>query len=203
MKDKKYIIASITIGSLWGIAEATIGYVAHVVSLFTFLGFAGMLMSTIGAYFMKMAVKTTKKANYILYVSFVAASIKLFDLLLPFLPLSKTLNPAMAILAEGLCVFLAWKFFFSKGKIFLGSAAVGFGWRIIHALIVGIPTNLISVPYILTFVLLQGAINSLLLYPIFKTQKIQILETKLVRKPVYAITFLLMAISLEIISHII
>ncbi len=211
--DKKNTLMSILIiGALWGMAEATVGYLAHIVSFFTFCGISGMVMSAIAVYFMRMAVKTTKKVSSIFYVSLVAASIKLFDLFLPFLPVTKTINPAIAILAEGLSVVVAWKVFFSHKKAFSSAMFTGIAWRVLYALGVALfnmvfygsfalPTS--AATHILSFILLQGVINGIILYPVFKSEKIFELKGQLATRPGFAIISLAMAISLELFSHII
>ena len=85
------------LGALWGLAEATLGYVLHLIPV---PGIAGMVMFPIGFYFMLKAYNSTGKIGSIFGVSAIAAGIKLVDLLLPIMP-SKALNPAMSILLEG------------------------------------------------------------------------------------------------------
>ena len=212
MEKRNNLVSVLLIGSLWGIAEATVGYLVHVISLFTFYGLSGMIMSMIAVYFMRMAVKTTGKVSSIFYVSLVAASIKLFDLALPFLPATKTINPAIAILAEGLAVVFAWNVFFKKEQILVASIAAGIGWRIIYG--VGIvlfnlltgSASLLSAPlltFILSFILLQGLINGLFIYPVFATKKIHSVTGKFATSPVFAAIAFVIAVSFEILSHII
>jgi hypothetical protein len=87
-------------GSLWGIVEATLGYVLHLV----FIPFAGFIMFPIGVYFMKKAEKTTQKASSIVYVATIAAGIKLFNLFLPNINFFKVINPSISILLQGVAV---------------------------------------------------------------------------------------------------
>ncbi len=114
MYKKNNLVSILVIGSFWGITEATVGYLMHLISLFTFYGLSGIIMTMIAVYFMRMAYRTTGKVSSIFYVSIVAASIKLFDLALPFLPAAKTINPAIAILSESLAVVFVWNLFLQR-----------------------------------------------------------------------------------------
>lgn len=212
MNKKSTLVSIVIIGSLWGMAEATVGYLAHIVSFFTFYGISGMIMSAIAVYFMRMAVKTTQKISSIFYVSLIAAAIKLFDLFLPFLPATKTINPAIAILAEGLSVAIAWKVFFSHKKALSSAMFTGIAWRVVYTFGIALfniaffGSFVLSAPvvtYILSFILLQGAINGLILYPVFKSEKVFELKGELASRPEFAIISLAIAVSLELLSRII
>ncbi|GEM_PF-663752 len=212
MVKRNTVVSIMVIGSLWGMAEATLGYLAHVISLFTFYGVSGMLMSAVALYFMRMAVKTTQKTSSIFYVSIIAASIKLFDLFLPFLPVTKTINPAIAILAEGLAVTVAYNVFFSSKKFFSAALFTGIGWRVLYtakiALLGIIFTGSYSLPvpalnYVLSFIIAQGILNGLILYPVFKTEKIYELKGELAYRPEFAIISVALAVSFELLSRIV
>ena len=104
---KKIMVVSLFWGALWGITEATLGYLAHLVLFIPAI--AGFIMFPIGFYFMNRAYKEIKKNGAIFGTAAVAASIKLVDLLLPGLHPIKTINPAISILMEALVVLLVLK----------------------------------------------------------------------------------------------
>ena len=94
-------------GSLWGIAESTLGHVLHVLHFPS-----GSIMFPIGLAFMFFALNNTKDVKAVLYTALLASFIKSVDAFVPgyFLPI----RPMMAIVAEGLVVFSMISFFVSK-----------------------------------------------------------------------------------------
>ncbi|HLP62796.1 MAG TPA: hypothetical protein VK186_28415 [Candidatus Deferrimicrobium sp.] len=124
-------IAAISLfwGSLWGIAEATLGYLIHLAKFFP--GLAGFVMFPIGFYFMNRAYRESGKTISLFSTSAAAATIKLVDLFLPGLSPIATINPALAILMEGAVVMAIYRVVQKKQQVFgfreLLMAAVG--WR--------------------------------------------------------------------------
>lgn len=209
MEKRHNLISIIVIGSLWGIIEATLGYILHILSSLSFYGISGMIMSTVAIYFMCMAYKTTNKASSIFYVSLVAASIKLFDLFLPFLPITKTINPAIAILSEGLAFSIGLKFFTEEHRAFSLSMFTGISWRVFYligalafnALLFGhfIP-SITWTSYITSFILIQGILNGLVIYPVLKIRAIKALKGEILIRPGFAIILFSLAVALELLS---
>jgi hypothetical protein len=131
---KKAVTASVFWGALWGITEATLGYLAHMISIIP--GIAGFIMFPIGYYFMTRAFKTTGKHWSIFGVASIAAGIKLIDLLLPGLNLIYTINPAICILMEALALVFVLMFMGSSDKEsamfdFKRIWVIGAGWRFV------------------------------------------------------------------------
>jgi hypothetical protein len=127
---KKWMVVSVFWGALWGFAEATLGYLAHLVLLIP--GIAGFVLFPVGFYFMTRAYRETGKAGVIFSTAAVAASIKLVDLFLPGLTPIKTINPALCILMESVAVvilFKAVKFDLQKIR-FIDALAASAGWRV-------------------------------------------------------------------------
>lgn len=111
-EDKKqtvlnYLMISLFWGSLWGISEATLGYMAHLLIKTPII--VGFILFPIAFYFMTQALRYTGKTWVILSTASVASSIKLLDLFLPGLPPIYTLNPAVCILLEALAVMVMVK----------------------------------------------------------------------------------------------
>lgn len=99
---KSVVIIALFWGSLWGLTEATLGYLVHLITAIP--GMAGFFMFPIAFYFMTRAYKERGQAGTIFATAAVAASLKLVDLLLPGLNPLKTINPAISILMEAMAV---------------------------------------------------------------------------------------------------
>jgi hypothetical protein len=88
-------------GALWGLSEATLGHLLHIVRI---PGLAGFVMFPVGIFFMLKAYHDSSHLRMILLTASVAATIKLSDLLIPGALVLDVLRPALAILAESLVV---------------------------------------------------------------------------------------------------
>lgn len=115
-------------GSLWGLAEATLGTLLHSVPWV-----AGFFMFPIGFYFMRRAYRGTGRLSSIFLSASIAATIKLTGLILPLQAPVRVINPAISILIEGLAVLLFFKIFdHSKDKLrFQEIVTAAVGWRLI------------------------------------------------------------------------
>ncbi|MCU0286599.1 MAG: hypothetical protein MUF15_09385 [Acidobacteria bacterium] len=135
---KRIAAISLFWGSLWGIAEATLGYTIHLFKFFP--GVAGFVMFPIGFYFMNRAYRESGSVFSLFSTSAAAAVIKLVDLFLPGLSPIYTLNPALAILMEGAAVMIVFRLLKQNQKVFRFREALlaAAGWRaafIIHSFI--------------------------------------------------------------------
>jgi hypothetical protein len=101
--NKKTIYVSLLAGLLWGLLEASLGYLLHLIPI---PGIAGLIMFPIGFYFMKLAFSASNEPLSIFYTASVAASVKLIDLILPNISVIKVINPSVAILLEASVVFV-------------------------------------------------------------------------------------------------
>lgn len=126
--ERKNVGTFIFWGSLWGLAEATLGSLFHIVPWI-----AGFFMFPIGFYFMKKALNDSGKLVSIFYTASIAAGIKLTGLFFPFQHPAKVLNPAASIMMEALAVILFFSIFsYEKGHFKLREIiAVTLGWRLI------------------------------------------------------------------------
>jgi hypothetical protein len=88
-------------GSLWGLAEASAGYLLH---LLLIPGFSGYLMFPMGFFLMMKAFKQRKTYSVIFCTALVAANIKLVDIFIPGSAPAAVFNPAAAIILESLAV---------------------------------------------------------------------------------------------------
>lgn len=120
MKNLKDILF---FGALWGLTEATLGFILHLVAA----PIAGLVMFPIGFFFMWQARLRTDSVYAPMQVAAVAASIKLVNLFVAPLWITAT-NPAIAILLEGgfVVVFLAS----AKRKTPIRCLLATYGWRL-------------------------------------------------------------------------
>ena len=159
-------------GAMWGFIEATVGFTLHLLPrLLPFPRVAGFVMFPIGLIFMIGAVRSTGRASSALGVASVASALKLASAALPAVSWIFVVNPAIAILSEGLIVVLALQIS-SFVRLSAGSAAAAFGvsvgWRGLFLLInltAGITGGILSRPAgaLLEFLFLEGAVNGLLI----------------------------------------
>ena len=177
---KQMAVISLFWGALWGIAEATIGYLAHLVIFIP--GIAGFIMFPIGFYFMTRAYKDTGKPGILFSTAAVAASIKLVDLFLPNLSPIHTINPAIAILMESAAVFLVFKLLNAKpvqlrfGEVLIACT----GWRlgflfyssILFVTAISQEFIQMGLAHILRFVLLESVINAVIIIAYLKAEKV-------------------------------
>jgi hypothetical protein len=101
---KKDVQAVLLWGGLWGISEATVGYLAHLL----LPGMGWVFYYPIAYGFMRMAYRQTGKPRVVLFCAILSAAIKLINL--PMTPrLDYVLNPAISIVLEGLAVGIAYR----------------------------------------------------------------------------------------------
>ncbi len=193
-------------GALWGLAEATAGHILHLLRI---PGLAGFIMFPVGFFLMSRAFSRSARFLAVFLTSWIAAGIKLADLLLPGADILAVWNPVQAILLEGLAaagLILVLK----KARATLAPALLAsFTWRLAYAglslLWAALLTsrNLFQVgpEFLGRFLLLDSLANGLLIYFIIKmrlplpTEK----TTKLFPRPAIVATLLIAALSMELI----
>lgn len=170
----KNISAIIFWGAVWGLVEATLGYVLHLFSI----SIGWLFWFPLAFYFMNKVYKRTNSITSILFTSFVAASIKLVDFLLP-TRIDKIVNPAVSILLEGLIVFALFKVIEYKKDFFrfkyLETIAVSIGWRVLYVVyILLMPAAFFNIsplraidPF-LRFFILESIMNSFIIFAYIK-----------------------------------
>ena len=118
--NKKMILQVLFYGGIWGLIEASFGFLLHLVPTAP----TGSILFPIAFLLMMSAYKKTNDKNVVILVPVVAALIKLTNviLLLTLIPnysqimLVKTINPAVAILIEGLVIAFVINMTFAKAK---------------------------------------------------------------------------------------
>lgn len=112
-KTRGNLPLTITLGALWGLLEATVGWGMHLLHL----PYRSLLLFPIGVAFMMTGVYRTGRSGMALEIAAVAALIKLTNLLTPgFFPLYYVVNPAIAIALEGAAVSLFCRMFVTTSK---------------------------------------------------------------------------------------
>lgn len=89
-------------GALWGIFEATAGYLLHLLPIST----GWLVWYPAACFFMGITYLKTLKTCSVFIVALISAGIKLFNLLLP-VRIDMVINPAVSILLEALAFFCA------------------------------------------------------------------------------------------------
>lgn len=188
MIKRKYLFLIIIWGSMWGIAESTIGYVLHNLPL----NIGYMVWFPMAYFFINGVYKETGKCQSVLHIAFLAALIKTVNLLMP-VRIDRVINPIVSIILEGIIVyslFLVTKKREESGFIYMKSLYISVGWRLMYL------CYLLFVPYwmyaispladsnkLMTFVIYESLINSLIIYTIhniyslwdnFKIKKIKL-----------------------------
>jgi len=155
-------------GSLWGIWEATAGYVFHLVPA---PGLAGLMMFPAGFFFMSRAFAASGKSVSIFLAAGTASSIKLFDLFLPGRSVLSVINPAQAILLESLAVIGIFSFLNKAGRISLSVPLLAsVAWRVTYAVLSIFAARAFAAPNlfetgilaVFRFILVDGVSNGLL-----------------------------------------
>ncbi|MCK9217923.1 MAG: hypothetical protein M0P77_08420 [Firmicutes bacterium] len=164
-------------GALWGLVEATLGYVLHSMPL----SVGWFFWFPLAFYFINKVYSSTGSLSSILYTSSIAAGIKLVNFFLP-TTIDRVINPAMSILLEGLMVFIVFAiiekkegFFQSKYTIALTASI---GWRVLYIIyILFMPTFFFTVspmraakPFFKFFVT-ESFMNSLFIYVYLKVSE--------------------------------
>ena len=96
------LVPIIMTGAIWGIFEATVGYLLHLLPIR--IGF--LVWYPTAVFFLMSAYQTTRQKTAVLWVAVMASAIKLLNLMLPG-RIDYVINPAVAILLESLAVFIA------------------------------------------------------------------------------------------------
>jgi len=99
---KKHIPTIIFYGALWGIIEATLGHIIHILPVSIYI--SGTVLFPIVSYILYKAYKQTNSRSALLAVGVIAAAIKAVDFFMPFGSPFKIVNPMIAIIMESLMV---------------------------------------------------------------------------------------------------
>jgi hypothetical protein len=177
-KLKKILIYALFFGGIWGIAEATLGYLLNLSTI----GLSGCIMFPIGFCILQKAYKESGDISVIFYSSFIAGSIKLVNLFMPISHPVKVINPAFAIVLEGLSVMalVAWSVKKDKEIGFTSALFAGLSWRTIYFIdavilyYINIPSRMIQKgpkEYLLNFLIINSVVNALIIMLMARAEK--------------------------------
>jgi len=107
------LVTALFWGAVWGLGEATLGHLLHLVRV---PGLPGLVMFPFGVLVMGRALARSGSAAAVFATGVVAAGFKFLDLLLPGTDILAVINPARAILLEALAA-AAWVSLTNKGKM--------------------------------------------------------------------------------------
>ncbi|MBN2557287.1 MAG: hypothetical protein JXB33_00885 [Clostridia bacterium] len=204
--DKKRILRMAAMivfyGSLWGAAEATLGYLMH----FLPPAIAGMTMFPIAVFILIKAGKATGSRASLIAVGLVAAGIKAVDLLIPGMMVFKTINPMISIVLESLVVAAAYPVLRGTsvwGRILAGPG-MSMGWRsgyiiymLMQYLVAGSMTKFISTPYLsFEFIVLGGLAGGLIVSGVLMAEP-RLRASGWKFRPAYAVAVLAAALCLQ------
>lgn len=140
MKNKMRIIsATIFFGGIWGIIEATLGYVLHIIPGLS-LYMSGAVLFSFASFILYRAYKVTDSRWALLGVGFIAAAIKSIDFLLPIASPFKVINPMLSIIMESLMVVAVIRML-TKDSLTSKASALAIasvGWRVLYFAYMGI-----------------------------------------------------------------
>jgi len=172
LKKQFDIFPIIICASIWGITEATFGFLIHLIPIN--IGF--IFWYPLAFYFMNKVYSQTGKPASILYTAIICAGIKLFDLVFP-VRIDKIINPSVSIILEGLVMFTAYYVFCGKLKKhpLLFTLAINSAWRILYIIyILFTPHWMVQIspvrglfPFI-QFILIQNIITTAVIYLFIK-----------------------------------
>ena len=138
-KTERYSVLVIIViwGTLWGIFEATVGYLLHSVAF----GYSWIIWYPAACFFMAAVYRETGRISSILYIGLLCAAIKMLNLILPG-RIDRVINPAISIVFEALAmsvvVFVTRRLSGVKHKNPIIKALVAFsmnmGWRLLYVL---------------------------------------------------------------------
>lgn len=137
MKNKLALISAIIFfGSIWGILEATLGYVLHFLPIYI----AGTILFPIVSLILYKAYQMTKSSSALLIVGILAASIKALNFFLPYGSPFKIINPMLSIIFEALLVMVVIKVM-DKSSLMKKAGAftlASMGWRLLYVAYMGV-----------------------------------------------------------------
>ncbi len=171
----------IFLGAIWGISEASLGYLFHLLSVLI-PGIAGFFMFPVAFFFLNTAYRKTGQFSTLIYIAVIAASLKLVNLFLPVLHPVSTINPAVSIILEAVGVALFIKITdYNKDKVkSLSLFSVSVTWRLLFLIYLALVTPAHGLltenyGYIIRFMFLDSLINTMIIayfikLPVLKIQ---------------------------------
>lgn len=199
--NKQHISVIIFFGALWGLLEATLGYILQFLPPLI----SGSIMFPIGATILIYVYKNTENKSSILWVSLIAASIKAINFLMPGLPPIKTYNPMIAIMLQSIAMIAILPLFNQKplGFKILSLGIASLLWRSLFIINISINHALSQFPFpqlvsntkIIEFIVLYGLMGALFVGLIFGILYIFNRSLQFKFRPSYVLSILLLIVS--------
>lgn len=164
-EHKKFLNLAFFYGGLWGLAEATLGYLLH----FLPTGVAGMIMFPVAFYLMFNLYKTSGVQSAVLMAGCIAAGIKLTGLAIPLQTPMSVINPAVSILLESLVIFAFVKSTATQEKVYIKTfamATIHMGLFVLVQTLIFRPAEglyLFSALPLVGYIILSGIVGSVIL----------------------------------------
>ncbi len=124
-------------GTMWGIFEATVGYLLHLLPF----SVSWLVWYPVACFFMANVYRKTSRVSSVLTVGILCASIKMLNLLLPG-RIDRVINPAISIVFEAsamaLAIFVLNRLCGKKQKSLpikaIAALSMNTGWRLLYIL---------------------------------------------------------------------
>jgi len=192
--NKTVLFSVIFFGSIWGILEATLGYALHFLPVLI----SGSIMFPIAATIMVMTFHQTKSRSAMIYVALIAASIKSVNFFMPGLLPIKTYNPMISIMLQSLVVYAVLPMVEKKSFAvqMLGLGIVSLSWRALFIMNIAINNaltgfmfnQLASSSTIISFIVISGLIEALILIGLTIIQQLTKNKIQFSIKPSWALS---------------
>lgn len=164
------VIATVFWGSMWGLAEATLGHVLHLAEP---TGIRGFLMFPIAFLLMRLASRQAGSPLPVLAMGPIAAGLKFLDFFLPYRTPLSIVNPAVAILLESAAVYAALRLWqtWNRPVSLPAAAAPAAAWRLAYLGLSAVLSTVLSgrggsghdLLWLARFLLLESVINAVLM----------------------------------------
>ncbi len=175
---KKYLSGIIFWGAFWGLTEATLGYLLHLLSL----DIGWILWFPLAFFFISSVYRRTNSLYSVIFTSFLAAAVKMIDFIMPTSP-DRIINPVVSIILEGFAVFVLFKLVYDRRDAhrtgFLGVLSVSIGWRLLYiAYMLIMPASfaaispLRSATTLLSFLIVESMANCLVIFGCMKVSEL-------------------------------
>lgn len=136
-KGYLFFLTIMTWGALWGIFEATVGYLLHLFEI----KISWLIWYPVACFFMANVYRQTRRRSSVLYIGIMCASIKMLNLLTP-IRVDKVINPSISIVFEAISMYVVLVVLHRLGgetlkKPYikaLGALTMNTGWRLLFIL---------------------------------------------------------------------
>lgn len=162
-------------GSLWGILEATLGYILHWIPV---PGLAGAVLFPAGLYFLIQAFRGCPQYNALFLTALTAASVKCVNLLFPLDTLFRVINPALAVLSQALAVIVFFALFPGRSLTYKTNRVwiTAFFWKPIYVIPVFLFGLFLPIKsffdlgtgYLFRFFIIENMIGAILIYGLIR-----------------------------------